>query len=201
MGDGQQGLVHASRGLYDVVVLDLMLPLLGGIQVLERLRASGSKVHVLVLTARDAVAERVEALSAGADDYLVKPFAFEELVARLRALTRRAHDQKNPQIQCGDLRLDTVARTLYRGDQVVSLTKRELSLFEFLALRRGGLVTRVEIEDNIYAERNLPSSNAVESALSTLRAKLAHAGSACRIRTRHGLGYVLDDDAREDGRR
>jgi DNA-binding response OmpR family regulator len=199
VGDGEQGHVYASRSLYDVIVLDLMLPLLGGIEVLRRLRASGSDVHILVLTARDAVEDRVAALSAGADDYLIKPFAFEELVARLRALTRRAHDQKNPSIRCGDLVLDTVRRTLHRGESPIPLTKRELSLFEFLALRKDALVTRVEIEDNLYTERNLPSSNAVESALSTLRAKLASSGSTCRIRTRHGLGYVLEETPREDG--
>ena len=199
VGDGEQGLVHAARGLHDVIVLDLMLPLLPGVEVLRRLRASGSNVHVLVLTAKDAVADRVAALSAGADDYLVKPFAFEELIARLRALTRRAHGHKDPVIRCADLALDTVQRTLQHGASVIPLTKRELSLFEFLALRKGELVTRIEIEDNLYAERDLPSSNAVESALSTLRAKLASSGSTCRIRTRHGLGYVLEDTPRADG--
>ncbi len=193
VGDGHQGYVHASRELYDVVILDLMLPRLSGIEVLERLRASGSQVHVLVLTARDAVEERVALLSAGADDYLIKPFAFAELEARVRALTRRAHARKDPRIRCGDLVLDTVRRSLCQGERHVPLTKRELSLFEFLALRKGQLVSRIEIEDNLYGERQLPNSNAVESAICTLRAKLAGIASTCHIRTRHGLGYVLED--------
>jgi DNA-binding response OmpR family regulator len=193
VGDGRQGLVYASRGVYDLIVLDLMLPRMPGLDVVERLRASGSEVHILVLTARDAVEDRVALLSAGADDYLIKPFAFEEFLARVRALTRRAHAVKSPQIACGDLLLDTTRRTLSRGETDLALTKRELSLFEFLALRKGSLVTRVEIEDNLYGERNLPASNVVESAISTLRSKLSRAGSTCRIRTRHGLGYVLED--------
>jgi two-component system OmpR family response regulator len=195
VGDGHQGHVFASRDVYDVIVLDLMLPRMNGVEVLARLRAAGSGVHVLVLTARDAVEDRVALLSAGADDYLVKPFAFEELVARLRALTRRAHGHKTPQLSCGDLVLDMAQRSVLKGERAVPLTKRELSLFEFLALRKGKLVTRIEIEDNLYAEDKLPNSNAVEAALSTLRAKLADCGSTCRIRTRHGLGYVLEDGA------
>jgi DNA-binding response OmpR family regulator len=193
VGDGELGLVFAGRALYDAVVLDLMLPKLDGLEVLARLRAAGSEVHILVLTARDAVEDRVRALSQGADDYLVKPFAFEELVARLRALTRRAHGRKAPRLTCGNTELDSSGRTLSVDGQALELTRRELALFEFLALRQGTPVTRIEIEDNLYGERNLPSSNAVESALSTLRAKLAEAGSTCRIRTRHGVGYVLED--------
>lgn len=192
VGDGEQGFVFASRELYDVIVLDLMLPRLHGAEVLRKLRERGSSVHVLVLTARDAVEDRVALLSAGADDYLIKPFAFEELVARLRALTRRAHDRKNPVIRCGDLVLDTARRTLSRAERPIALTRRELTLFEFLALRQGAIVTRVEIEDNLYSESKLPNSNAVESAICTLRAKLVEAGSACRIQTRHGLGYLLE---------
>ena len=193
VGDGHEGHVFATRSLYDAIVLDLMLPLMNGLDVLKRLRAGGSEVHVLVLTARDAVEDRVEALSAGADDYLVKPFAFEELVARLRALTRRAHGRKDPRIVCGDLVLDTVRRSLSRGEEPMLLTKRELALFEFLVLRKNAVVSRMEIEDNLYAENRLPRSNAVESAISTLRKKLAAVKSSCRIHTRHGLGYVLED--------
>jgi DNA-binding response OmpR family regulator len=192
VGDGKQGLVQASHNEYDAVVLDLMLPGLDGLELLRQLRARGSKVHVLILTARDAVEDRVKGLQAGADDYLIKPFAMEELVARLKALVRRAYGSKAPLVRVGDLEIDTTQSFVRCRDQPLTLTRREFRLLEYLVLRAGQTTSRIDIEDHLYGANRLPNSNAVESALSILRGKLARAGSSCRIATRHGLGYVLE---------
>src|SRR3954451_13167927 len=152
-GDGTNGLWFARSNDYDVIVLDLMLPGMDGLTVLRELRAAGRDTHVLVLTARDAVEDRVIGLSAGADDYLVKPFAFEELVARIRALARRRHGAKNPVLTVGELKIDTAARTATTSGRAVELSPREYALLEYLALRHGSVVSRTEIESHIYDDR------------------------------------------------
>src|SRR5688572_17489528 len=199
VGDGQRGLIFAKRGCYDVVVLDLMLPKLDGWSVLEQLRASGSDVHVLILTARSAVEERVRGLQLGADDYLQKPFSFDELLARIQALVRRRYQAKVPQISVGDLVIDTVGRRVSRGTTEIRLTRRQYQLLEYLARRQGQTVSRLEIEDHVYGETNLPESNAVESSMCTLRRKLRGAGAGARelIQTRHGQGYCLSADPQD----
>jgi DNA-binding response OmpR family regulator len=150
---------------------------------------------VLLLTARDTVADRVQGLRSGADDYLVKPFALDELLARIEALCRRAYGSKQTQLKIADLCIDTVARTVRRAEQPVELTAREYLLLEYLARRRGHIVSRTEIEDHIYNGNVDPMSNVVDSAICSLRKKIGTASPAPLIHTRRGLGYVLDDAA------
>jgi DNA-binding response OmpR family regulator len=190
-GDGQEGLWLAQSNDYDVVVLDIMLPGLDGLSLLQRLREQGKTTHVLLLTAKDTVEDRVRGLQLGADDYLVKPFALEELLARVEALCRRSYGQKQPRLVIGDLELDTTAKEVFRAGQPVRLKPREYLLVEYLARRAGQVVSRAEIEAHIYTDAVDPMSNVVESAISSLRKKLSAANPAPIIFTRHGLGYTL----------
>jgi DNA-binding response OmpR family regulator len=190
--DGKVGLSFARNNPYDVLVLDLLLPELDGMSVLAQLREKPDRPHVLVLTARDRLEDRVQGLNAGADDYLVKPFAFEELLARLHALVRRRYEERSSRVNIGDLEIDLVARkAVFRGS-ALDLTAREYALLEYLALRRGHTVSREEIEDHIYGVTKLPASNAVDSTICILRAKL---GSDAKdlIRTKRGQGYALEE--------
>ena len=191
VADGPTGLSYAANNPYDVIVLDLMLPGLDGLTLLRSLRAQGKDTHVLILSARDTVQDRVAGLQAGADDYLVKPFAVSELVERIRALLRRRYERKNPRIELGGLTLDGATGTVRRGEQTVELTPREYSLLECLALRAGETVTRIEIEDAIYDEHTLPQGNAVHSAVCRLRARLEEFEDGPRIETLRGRGYLL----------
>ena len=190
-GDGEEGLWLAESNDYDVIVLDIMLPGLDGLSLLRRLREAGNKAHVLLLTAKDTVDDRVRGLQGGADDYLIKPFALEELLARVQTLCRRAYGMKQPRIVVGDLEIDTVAKDVFRGGQVIKLKPREYALLEYLALRRGEVVSRRDIESHIYADEADPMSNVVDSAISVLRKRITLAGSPPLIHTRHGLGYIL----------
>ncbi|AXA36054.1 MAG: DNA-binding response regulator [Candidatus Hydrogenedentota bacterium] len=189
--DGETGWLLAVSGNYDVVILDLMLPKLDGLTVLRRLRERGNNVNVLVLTAKDAVPDRVAGLRTGADDYLPKPFAFEELVARIEALVRRKHGTKNPRIVVGDLVVDTAARSVSLRGQQVNLTAREYAILEYLAIHRGRVVTKRQLEDAVYDERVEVGSNVIESAISILRRKIDRPGAPSFIQTRRGFGYVL----------
>jgi DNA-binding response OmpR family regulator len=193
--DGEEGLWHAESNSYDVIVLDLMLPKLDGLALLERLRRRGAKVHVLLLTARDTVADRVQGLRAGADDYLVKPFALEEFLARVQALCRRAYGTKQNLLAVGDLEVDLLGRTVRRAGRPIELTAREYLLLEYLACRRGQVVSRAEIENHIYDGQVDPMSNVVDSAICSLRKKLSEPGDVALIHTRRGLGYVLEETA------
>ena len=187
-GDGEEGLWLAASNDYDAVVLDIMLPKRDGLSVLAELRARGQTTHVLLLTARDTVADRVQGLRIGADDYLIKPFALEELLARVDALCRRAYGTKHPRITIADLEIDTGARAVRRAGKPIDLTAREYLLLEYLARRAGQTVTRPEIEEHIYAGEVDLMSNAVDSAICSLRKKL---GGQPIIHTRRGLGYML----------
>jgi DNA-binding response OmpR family regulator len=194
--DGEEGLSYLQSSVYDVIVLDLMLPEIDGLTLLERLRAGESTSRVLVLTAKDGIDDRVRGLDMGADDYLVKPFAFEELMARVRALQRRRYSQTSPTIKVGDLEINTNARIVRFLGIPVELTAREYSILEVLAVRRGQVVTRDEIWDRIYdfaAERN---SNVVDVYVGYLRKKLSRAGAPTLIRTKRGIGYMLGEDSR-----
>ncbi len=193
-GDGAEGLWLAKSNGYDVIILDIMLPGLDGLAVLERLRAQGKETHVLMLTARDAVEDRVRGLQMGADDYLVKPFAFEELLARIQVLCRRGYGNKNPVIRAGDLELDQASRAVKRSGTAIELTAREYALLEYLALRRGQVVSRTEIETHIYDDQADPMSNVVDRTVCVLRRKLGRPGSAPLIHTRRGQGYLLEPD-------
>ncbi|MCI0632533.1 MAG: response regulator transcription factor, partial [Actinobacteria bacterium] len=160
VGDGEEGLAYAKHGVYDVIVLDLMLPKMDGLTVLRKLRATGSDTHVLILSAKDQVGERVEGLQIGADDYLTKPFAFEELVARIRALIRRKYDAKEPVHKVGPLRIDTARRIVVRGDDTVPLTPQEYAVLEYLVTRRGNVVSKSDLLDHLYAGDSAASENA-----------------------------------------
>jgi DNA-binding response OmpR family regulator len=186
--DGEAGLAAAETNDYDVLVLDIMLPKLDGLGLLRRLRAAGNTTHVLLLTARDTVADRVQGLRQGADDYLVKPFALAELIERVRVLCRRAYGNKPGPLCIGSLELDLSARRLRRDGVDVDLTAREWRLLEYLVLRRGQVVPRSEIEAHIYDELVEPMSNVVDTAVYNLRRKIG----ADFIHTRRGLGYVLE---------
>jgi two-component system OmpR family response regulator len=186
--DGDDGLYRALEIDYDVIVLDLMLPGRSGWDVLGELRRAGRRTPVLILTARDQVEDRVRGLDLGADDYLTKPFALEELIARLRAHARRAADQPAPEFAAGDVRIDTVARRVRRAGAEVDLTAREYGILELLVRRRGAVVTRADISEHLYNDDSELMSNAIDVHVASLRRKLG----ADVIRTRRGIGYLLD---------
>ena len=186
--DGAEGWWLAEANPYDIVILDIMLPELDGLTVLQRLRAKGDPVSVLMLTAKDTVGDRVRGLDLGADDYLVKPFAFAELVARVRALVRRRYNIQDPIVKIEDLRIDTVARTVQRADREIVLSPREYALLEYLAMRAGELVTRTQIWEHVYDFNSDATSNVVDVYVGYLRKKL---GAPGLIHTRRGFGYVL----------
>jgi len=190
-GDGEDGLWKAESNEYDAIVLDIMLPKLDGLSLLRQLRQKGRVTHVLLLTAKDTVEDRVHGLQLGADDYLVKPFALDELLARVEALCRRAYGQKQTRLVIADLEIDTVAKEVFRAGQPVKLKPREYLLLEYLARRSGQVVTHSDIEAHIYDDGVDPMSNVVESAICQLRKKISAFNSAPLIHTRHGLGYIL----------
>ncbi|WP_338287586.1 response regulator transcription factor [Luteolibacter sp. LG18] len=186
--DGESGLEAAELNDYEVIVLDVMMPKLDGLALLKHLRAARKNVHVLLLTARDTVEDRVTGLREGADDYLVKPFALEELLARVDALGRRLRGDKSSLLELGPMTVDFHKKKLALDGKDIDLTPREWRLFECLVHRRGQVVSRTEIEERIYDERVEPMSNVVDTAVYGLRRKL---GRDC-IHTRRGLGYVLE---------
>ncbi len=192
-GDGEEGLWYARSGDYDVIVLDLMLPKVDGLTILRRLREREDPVPVLILTARDTVPDRVRGLDLGADDYLVKPFAFEEFLARVRALVRRKYETRSPSVQVGDLTVDTSRRTARRGGRTIELTPREYALLELLALRAGQVVSRTEIWEHLYDFAAEPASNVIDVYIGHLRKRLEAGGRPRLIHTRRGLGYMLDE--------
>jgi two-component system, OmpR family, copper resistance phosphate regulon response regulator CusR len=190
-GDGEEGLWYATTNPYDVIILDLMLPKVDGLTVLKKLREKGSEAHVLILTARDAVEDRIQGLNFGADDYLAKPFAFDELLARVRALMRRSNKNKSPTIKVADLEIDTATRTVQRGGGRVDLTSREYALLECLALHSGEPVTRTQLWEHCYDFRSEAGSNVIDVYIGYLRRKLERPGTPRLIHTRRGQGYVL----------
>jgi two-component system OmpR family response regulator len=185
--DGEDGLLKATSWQYDAIVLDLMLRKLDGGELLARLRCSKT-TPVLILTARDALADRVRGLDAGADDYLVKPFARLELLARLRALVRRAAGQAAAVLVIRDVKIDTAARTVSKQGAPISLTPREYALVEFLALHQGKIVTRTILYDHLFDENEDSLSNLLDVHVSNLRKKLG----ADFVVTRRGQGYLID---------
>ena len=185
-GDGNEGLWYAEAHAYDVIILDLMLPGLDGLTILQRLRRQDRPTQVLLLTTKDTVEDRVRGLRTGADDYLIKPFALDELLARVQALCRRHYRKKAPRLSVGDLEIDTAARTVTRRGRVIELTPREYRLLEYLASRLGEVVSRTDIWAHVYDEHTEPMSNAVDSAICILRRKLPGI-----LHTRRGMGYVL----------
>lgn len=197
--NGEDGLWLAESNDYDVIVLDLMLPKIDGISLLQQLRDSDNRTHVLILTARDTVPDRVHGLQEGADDYLIKPFDFSEFLARVQALARRSYGVKRPVLTIGGLSIDMCLRTVTVDGDPVSLPPREYALLEFLALRQGELVTRTEIEEHIYDDRAEAMSNVVDSAIYNLRKKIDRKSRPSLIRTRRGMGYVFAPATDEEG--
>jgi DNA-binding response OmpR family regulator len=191
--DGEAGLAYAEATAYDAIVLDVMLPKLDGLAVLQRLRRRGAATPVLVLTARDGVEDRVKGLDLGADDYLVKPFAFAELLARLRALVRRRYGATENVVAVADLEIDTAARRVRRGGAPVELSAREYAVLEYLAARRGQVVSRAEIWDHVYDFASEPSSNVVDVYVGYLRRKIDDGHDVKLIHTKRGRGYLLGE--------
>jgi two-component system OmpR family response regulator len=186
--DGEDGLYRALAIDYDGIVLDRLLPRRSGDAVLAALRAAGRTTPVLLLTALDAVEDRVAGLDGGADDYLTKPFAVDELVARLRALIRRAAGTPAPAVVVGDVEVDLARRRVHRGGDEVELTSREFDLLEVLVVHRGRVMSRAALADHLYAEDRDLLSNAIDVHVASLRRKLG----ADLIQTRRGLGYLVD---------
>lgn len=189
--NGRDGLWYAKSGEHNAIVLDILLPHFDGIEILQSLRSSENHVPVLLLTALDEVEQRIKGLDAGADDYLVKPFAIAELIARVRALLRRSFGDGTNVIEIRDLRIDTLAHLVYRKGIEIELTAREYSLLEFLARRRGKVVTRAEIWKSLYDFQDDSSSNVVDVYVGYLRKKLDLDEGPSIIQTRRGLGYIL----------
>lgn len=191
--DGREGLWYAMGNEYDVIILDLMLPSMDGLEILQKIRSKGRKVHVLILTAKDTVQDRVTGLDLGADDYMVKPFAFEELLARVHALLRRSYRQKNPGIKIKDLRMDLTTQRVWRGREEIQLTPREYVLLEYLAMRAGQMVSRSDIWEHIYEFNSSASSNVVDVYIGYLRRKIEREGEPALIHTVRGRGYLLGE--------
>jgi two-component system copper resistance phosphate regulon response regulator CusR len=189
--DGEQALYQAAVNAYDLVILDVMLPLKDGHQVCRELRASGFHAPILMLTARDAVDDRVAGLDSGADDYLTKPFDFKELLARLRALSRRSVGIRPQVVKVGDLTLDTGKHAAARSGRPVSLTAKEYALLEFLVLNEGRVVGREQIAQHVWDESFDPLSNVIDVYIKRLRAKLDSGLAQRLIHTRRGEGYIL----------
>jgi two-component system copper resistance phosphate regulon response regulator CusR len=188
--DGDAAISQAAINEYDAIVLDVMMPKRDGFAVCREIRRRGITAPVLMLTARDSVADKVEGLDAGADDYLAKPFEFAELLARLRALLRRAREIHEPEITVADLVVDTRGQTARRGGMLLTLTTKEYALLEYLARNVGRVVGRADISAHVWDDNHDPGSNAIDVCVTRLRRKV-DGGRAPLIHTRRGAGYLL----------
>jgi heavy metal response regulator len=191
--DGQEGLAYALAAEYDVLVLDIMLPYLDGLEVLRETRRQGLKVPTLMLTARDTVDDRVSGLDAGADDYLVKPFAFPELLARIRALLRRPPLQTGTTLIVGDLEMDTVVHQVRRQTRPIELSPREYAVLEYLMRHPNQVLTRTQIGEHVWNFDFYNESNVVDVYIGYLRRKIDRAGDAPLIHTIRGVGYSISE--------
>jgi len=190
--DGEQALAYIAVNQYDAIILDLMLPKIDGLSVLSKLRSDGKDCHVLILSANDQTEDRVRGLDLGADDYLVKPFAFDELVSRLHALDRRRSGVKNPVIEIDGLKIDSVARLVLFEDEAITLTPHEYRILEFMARRRGRVFSHDQLIDQLYDAGSYVTRNAVEAHISALRKRLDNAGAPRLVKTRRGFGYLVE---------
>ena len=191
--DGDEATYLASINSYDLFILDINLPNKDGFEVCRELRESGINKPILMLTARDAIDDRISGLDTGADDYLTKPFEFRELLARLRALLRRQSEVRAPKIVIADLEIDTVSQNVRRVGKKIDLTAKEYSLIEFLALNKGKVVGREEISEHVWDDSFDPFSNLIEVYIKRLRKKLDEGYPIQLIHTRRGSGYILND--------
>ena len=199
--NGDEALYKAAINDYDAVVLDVMIPGRDGFEVCRELRASGSIVPVIMLTARDEVKDRISGLDSGADDYLTKPFEVAELLARLRALLRRGHVLRPPTIEIADLIIDTRGRTVTRGGCDIALTAKEYALLEYLAREAGRVVSRSEISEHVWDETYDSASNLIDVHINRLRRKIEDGFKTVLIHTRRGEGYVLAASGKEEAGR
>ncbi|MBA2703402.1 MAG: response regulator transcription factor [Blastocatellia bacterium] len=190
-GNGEDALYKSTINDYDAIILDVMIPGRDGFSVCRELRATGSVVPVIMLTARDTVQDRITGLDIGADDYLTKPFAVTELLARLRALMRRGHVVRPATIQIGDLLLDTRAQRATRAERELGLTGKEYALLEYLAREQGRVVSRAEIAEHVWDENFDPLTNLIDVHINRLRRKVDSGFSTRLIHTRRGAGYML----------
>ncbi len=191
VSNGDDAVYRAEINDYDVIVLDVMIPGKDGFATCRAIRALGKRMPILMLTARDAVEDRIHGLDSGADDYLTKPFEFGELLARLRALLRRPQDLRPAQIRVGDLELDTSSQTAMRGNRAISLTSKEYALLEFLARNANRVIGRAEIAEHVWDESFDPFSNLIEVYVNRLRRKLGEEDRNLLLQTRRGSGYIL----------
>lgn len=191
--DGEAALYQSAINVYDAIILDVMMPVKNGFAVCRQLRETGVKTPILMLTARDAVEDKVVGLDAGADDYLTKPFAFDELLARLRALLRRGVEIRPPRIVVSDLEIDTAGQRVWRAGREISLTTKEYALLEYLAREKGKVVGRAEIAEHVWDESFDAFSNLIDVYVKRLRTKMDEGFTGTLIHTRRGLGYILDD--------
>lgn len=192
--DGQDAQDYLRGAEYDALVLDIMLPGISGLEVLRRMRSAGDKTPVLLLTAKDSIEDRVAGLDSGADDYLVKPFAFDELLARLRVLLRRASDSVSDVFTVADLTVDCAARTAQRGGQVVALSSREFDILEYLVRNAGTVLSRDKIGRHVWNYDYEGGSNVVDVYIRYLRKKLDDGPGPKLIHTVRGAGYVLREE-------
>jgi two-component system copper resistance phosphate regulon response regulator CusR len=190
--DGEQALGFIATAEYDAIILDLILPRLDGLSVLSRIRQQGKDCHVLILSANDQTEDRIKGLNMGADDYMVKPFAFDELVSRLRALNRRRSGIKNPLIEIQGLAIDSVSRQVCYDTANIALTPHEYGLLEFLATHRGRVFSHDQLIEQLYDANTYVSRNAVEAHISSLRKRLKHSGAPDLVKTRRGFGYLVE---------
>jgi two-component system response regulator MprA len=193
--DGPSALSKARETRMDLIVLDLMLPGMDGLEVCRRLRTANSALPILILTARDSVSDRVQGLDAGADDYMVKPFALAELLARVRALLRRAGPGEPELLQFGDLRLDTGTRQVYRSEKLIELTSKEFDLLELFLRHPRKVLTRETIYDRVWGYDFGGESNIIEVYIRYLRQKLEGEGQSRLLFTVRGVGYVLREES------
>ena len=193
VGNGKDAIVQAAVNSYDAIILDVMLPGLDGFAVLRELRGRGMRTPVMMLTARDAVADRIMGLDSGADDYLNKPFDFGELLARLRALLRRPESLQPSVLRIGDLEIDVQARAVMRAGTGITLTSKEYALLELLARHARTVVTRADIVAHVWDDNHDPFTNAVEVYINRLRGKIDKAPWSPMLHTKRGAGYILSD--------
>jgi DNA-binding response OmpR family regulator len=191
VADGNDALYQVEINDYDVIVLDVMIPGKDGFATCRGIRSLGKRMPILMLTARDAVDDRIRGLDSGADDYLTKPFEFGELLARLRALLRRPRDLRPSRILVGDLELDTASQTAKRGNRSISLTAKEYALLEFLVRNANRVIGRSEIAEHVWDESFDPFSNLIEVYVNRLRRKLGEKDGKPLLQTRRGSGYIL----------
>jgi two-component system copper resistance phosphate regulon response regulator CusR len=193
--DGNEALHLAGSNPYDAIILDVMLPGRDGFSIIQVLRRRDVQVPILCLTAKDAVTDRVKGLDLGADDYLVKPFAWEELLARVRSMVRRGHGQKSALVTVGDLEIDTARKSAKRAGNAIDLSAREYALLEYLAHRQGQVVSRSDIWEHLYDQHDETTSNVVDVYIGYLRAKVDKDYPTKLIHTRRGQGYLLGVEA------